>query len=219
MDITYLGHSCFKLKSTGATVVTDPYENSLGFNLPSVSADVVTVSHDHGDHNNIKAVSRTARRDRPFVIDEIGEYEILGVSVFGVASYHDDEEGAKRGKNRIFSILIDGVSVVHLGDLGHQLSDKQVEQINGVDVLLVPVGGVYTIDPAGAAKVVADLEPAMVVPMHYKTDKHNPEAFGGLAGVDEFLKEMGVGNVERTDKLSVSRVSLPEETKVVVLES
>ncbi len=219
MDITYLGHSCFKLKSTGATVVTDPYENSLGFNLPSVSADVVTVSHDHGDHNNIKAVSRTARRDRPFVIDEIGEYEILGVSVFGVASYHDDEEGAKRGKNRIFSILIDGVSVVHLGDLGHQLSDKQVEQINGVDVLLVPVGGVYTIDPAGAAKVVADLEPAMVVPMHYKTDKHNPEAFGGLAGVEEFLKEMGVGNVERTDKLSVSRVSLPEETKVVVLES
>ena len=219
MDITYLGHSCFKLKSTGATVVTDPYENSLGFNLPSVSADVVTVSHDHGDHNNIKAVSRTARRDRPFVIDEIGEYEILGVSVFGVASYHDDEEGAKRGKNRIFSILIDGVSVVHLGDLGHQLSDKQVEQINGVDVLLVPVGGVYTIDPAGAAKVVADLEPAMVVPMHYKTDKHNPEAFGGLAGVEEFLKEMGVGNVETTDKLSVSRVSLPEETKVVVLES
>ena len=219
MDITYLGHSCFKLKSTGATVVTDPYENSLGFNLPSVSADVVTVSHDHEDHNNIKAVSRTARRDRPFVIDEIGEYEILGVSVFGVASYHDDEEGAKRGKNRIFSILIDGVSVVHLGDLGHQLSDKQVEQINGVDVLLVPVGGVYTIDPAGAAKVVADLEPAMVVPMHYKTDKHNPEAFGGLAGVEEFLKEMGVGNVERTDKLSVSRVSLPEETKVVVLES
>src|SRR3990167_4473899 len=218
MDITYLGHSCFKLKSTGATVVTDPYENSLGFNLPSVSADVVTVSHDHGDHNNIKAVSRTARRDRPFVIDEIGEYEILGVSVFGVASYHDDEEGDKRGKNRIFSILIDGVSVVHLGDLGHQLSDKQVEQINGVDVLLVPVGGVYTIDPAGAAKVVADLEPAMVVPMHYKTDKHNPEAFGGLAGVEEFLKEMGVGNVERTDKLSVSRVSLPEETKVVVLE-
>lgn len=219
MDITYLGHSSFKLRSAGATVVTDPYGSDIGFAMPSVSADVVTVSHHHDDHDNVKAVSGTARREKPFIIDEVGEYEVGGVSVFGVKSYHDENKGADRGKNSIFSILIDGVSVVHLGDLGHELSDRQIEDINGVDILLIPVGGKYTINPSVAAKVVASLDPAIVIPMHYKTDKHDQKSFGELSEVADFLKELGVDNPERTDKLTVSRVGMPEEMKVVVLES
>jgi len=219
MDITYLGHSCFKLRSAGASVVTDPYSSKIGLTMPKVSADVVTVSHGHDDHNNVGAVTGTARRDKPFVIDAPGEYEIGGISVFGVDTFHDNEEGAKRGKNTVFSILIDGVSVVHLGDLGHELTDRQIGEINGVDVLLVPVGGFYTIGPVEAARVVGDLEPSILIPMHFKTDKHNPETFEKLVGVDEFLKELGVDQVERTDKLTVTKLSLPEEMKVVVLES
>ena len=218
MDITYLGHACFKLRSSGASVVTDPFDSSVGLSLPKISADVVTVSHDHGDHNNVSAIQSTARREKPFIIDELGEYEVGGVSVFGVASYHDDEKGEKRGKNRIFSILLEGISVVHLGDLGHELSQKQLEEVNGVDVLLCPVGGVYTIDPGKAASIINAIEPSYVIPMHYKTDKHKQDVFGELATVDDFLKEMGVDNPERSDKLSVSRSTIPEETKVVVLE-
>lgn len=219
MDITYLGHSCFKLRGSRASVVTDPYGPMVGWAMSKVSADVVTVSHGHDDHNNVKVVSGTARRDKPFVIDAPGEYEVMGVGVFGVGTYHDEVKGEKRGKNIVYSVLLDEVSVVHLGDLGHELSQRQVEEINGVDVLLCPVGGHYTIGPSVAAKVISALEPAIVVPMHYKTTKHDKKAFEKVAGVDDFLKEMGVGEVEELDKLSVSKSSLPEELKVVLLQS
>lgn len=218
MDITYLGHSCFKLRTAGASLVTDPFSNGIGMVMPKVSADVVTVSHDHDDHNNVGAITGTARREKPFIIDAPGEYEIGGVSVFGVDTYHDEVEGAKRGKNAVFSILMDGLSVVHLGDLGHELTSKQVQEINGVDILLCPVGGVYTIGPVEAAKVVTELEPSIVIPMHYKTPLLTGDAFADLKGVDDFIKELGVEQVERTDKLSVTKVSLPEEMRVVVLE-
>jgi L-ascorbate metabolism protein UlaG (beta-lactamase superfamily) len=201
------------------SVVTDPYGPGVGFSMPKVSADVVTVSHGHGDHNNVKGVAKTARRDKPFVIDAPGEYEVGGVSVFGVSTFHDGVKGKERGKNIVFSILLDGISVVHLGDLGHVLSQKRVEEINGVDVLLCPVGGSYTIGPDQATKVISALEPSFVVPMHYKTDKHDKKKFEKIAGVEEFLKEMGVEAAERADKLTVTKATLPEETKVVLLEA
>lgn len=218
MDITYLGHSAFKLRSTDATVVTDPYPKSIGLQLPRVSADVVTVSHQHEDHNYTDGVSGTARRDKPFIIDALGEYEVSGVSVFGIHSYHDDEEGAARGENIIYNILIDGISVVHLGDLGHTLTKSMVSQIGPADVVLCPVGGHFTIDPKKVSDCVSLLEPSYLIPMHYKTDAHDPTVFQDLITLEEFLKLYGA-EAKPVDKLSVSRSSMPEELEVVVFNS
>lgn len=218
MDITYLGHSCFKLRTTNATVVTDPFDKSIGFELPRVTADIVTVSHQHPDHNNIKAINPSSRRDRVFVIDAVGEYEVGGVSVFGVHSFHDDQNGALRGKNNIYSIVIDDVSIVHLGDLGHLLKQSQINELGKVDVLLCPVGGHYTIDPKRITELVNQLEPAVLIPMHFKTDQHDPKTFGELIRLEDFLKEFG-GEVQKTDKLSLTAASIPEDMQLVVLES
>src|SRR3989344_3237556 len=179
MEITYLGHSCFKLKGKTASAVTDPY-------LTKCDADVVTVSHGHDDHNQISKEGGT-----PFVIDGSGEYEVKGVSVIGVASWHDDQAGAKRGPNIIYVIEIDGLRVCHLGDLGHKLSDAQLEEIGSVDIVLVPVGGEYTLDAKQASDVVKQLDPWITIPMHYQQPGLDSARFGKLTGVEMFLKEMG----------------------------
>lgn len=218
MDITYLGHASFKLRGSGASVVMDPFDPSkVGLSYPRLSGDIVTVSHGHDDHNNIKAVTGTARRRNPFIIDAPGEYEVEGVSVFGVETFHDDKKGEERGKNIVFGVLIDGVSVVHLGDLGHQLSERQVGELNGVDVLLCPVGGHYTVGPKDVSGLVNALEPSILVPMHYRSEKHNREVFAKVATLDEFVKEFGA-EVKREEKLAVTKTTLPEELEVVVLE-
>lgn len=216
MTITYHGHSCFKIKSKRGTVVTDPYGEYVGFSPSSLSADIVTVSHHHPDHDAVSKVGGTARRPKPFVIDAAGEYEIGGISVFGVSSFHDDTKGAERGRNTIFTILVDNVRVCHLGDLGHEISDEMRESIGEIDILLVPVGGVYSLDPTQAIKAIRALEPSVVIPMHFKTDMHKPELFGELKTVADFLKEYGV-EVMPVDKLEHDELSLPEETEVVVL--
>jgi L-ascorbate metabolism protein UlaG (beta-lactamase superfamily) len=217
MDITYLGHSAFKLRGKNATLVTDPYENSVGLSMPKVSADVVTVSHDHRDHNAIQKVTGTARREQPYVITKPGEYEVAEIGIFGWGSYHDDKQGAERGKNTIFVIMIDGVRIAHLGDLGHTLPDDLIDDIGDIDVLLVPVGGVYTLAAEQAVTVVQQLQPPYVVPMHYKTDKHDTKTFGELTGVETFLKAMGVENAEYDDKLTLTGAVVAEDTSVVVL--
>lgn len=219
MDISYLGHSSFKLRGKQAAVVTDPYESKIGFPFPRVSADIVTISHDHDDHNNAAAVLGTARRKEPFVIAAPGEYDVSGISVFGAGVFHDNEKGAKRGRNTIFSIQIDGVSVIHLGDLGHKLSEKKVEEMGEVDVVLLPIGGVYTIGPKEAIEVISELQPAYVIPMHYRTKKHNSKTFGELSTLEDFLKEGGFEQAERVKKLSVVKSGLPDEVEVVVLST
>lgn len=218
MDITYLGHSAFKLKATNASVVTDPFDKYIGFAMPSVSADIVTVSHEHKDHSDISSVKGTSRRPEPFVVSAPGEYEVGGVSIFGIRTYHDNKQGEDRGKNTAYVIHLGGVKIAHLGDLGHQLSDKQLEELDGVDVLLCPVGGHYTISAKDAVKMVSAVQPSFIVPMHYLTDKHDQKTFGKVAPLKEFLTEMGAGEVQAVDKLTVSPTSLPEETEVVVLE-
>lgn len=219
MIITYHGHSCFKLRGKVGSVVTDPYESYIGFNLPSLSADLVTVSHQHKDHNNIAKVAGTARSEKPFVIDHLGEYEVGGVSVFGVKSFHDTKQGEERGVNSIFTIAIDGVRACHLGDLGHELSESQLNEIGSIDVLFVPVGGgELTINAKQAAVITRAIDPYYVVPMHYKTSEHDQARFGGLQPVEEFLKEIGAENVTPVDKLKVESDRLPEEMEVVVLE-
>jgi len=217
MTITYHGHSCFKLRGKNGSAVTDPYDDYIGFALPSLSADVVTVSHDHKDHNQASKISGTARRDNPFVIDQLGEYEVEGISVFGVKSFHDDQQGEERGKNSIFTISIDGVRVCHLGDLGHELTEEMVNEIGVIDVLMVPVSGQVVIDAKQAVNVARALEPGIVIPMHYRTDDHDKK-FADWQTVDDFLKEFGVDDVKTVDKLKVESDRLPEEMEVVVLE-
>ena len=210
MDVTWLGHGCFRLRGRGAAVVTDPYPPTIGLKLSRMDAEVVTVSHEHDNHNYTQLV-----RDGAYEIHGPGEYEVAGVSVIGVPTYHDEQKGAKHGRNTVYLIEIDDVRVCHLGDLGHKLDDSEAEAVASPDVLLVPVGGRSAINGAQAAEVVRQLEPRYVVPMHYAIPGLKIE----LDPLDRFLKEMGVATSEAQPKLSVQKSSVAEyETKVVVLE-
>lgn len=217
MDIQYLGHSCFKLKGKAGIVVCDPYDSNVGFSLPNLSADVVTVSHDHFDHNASQKIKGTARREKPFLVSAPGEYEVGGISIFGVPTFHDSSKGSERGKNNIFTIVLDHLRICHLGDLGHTLTDQDISQIGTVDVLLVPVGGVFTINPTQAIEVISSIEPSFVIPMHYKTEEHHPDTFKDVQPLDTFLHEYGVTKKPVTS-LSIDAGKLPEETELVVLE-
>lgn len=208
MEITWLGYSCFRLKGKQATVITDPFPPDLGYSLGKPSAQVITVSHSHPGHSYVQGVS-----GEPKVIRGPGEYEISGVMTLGVQTYHDNERGVQRGKNTAYLMDIDEVMVCHLGDLGHVLTTEQSARLETVDVLLVPVGGISTIDAAQAAEVVRHLEPKIVIPMHYKTLVLKRE----LAPVDRFLKEMGVKEAVPQPKLTVNKGSLPLTLQVVIL--
>lgn len=208
MDVTWLGHGCFRLRGRGAAVVTDPYPPAVGLKLQRLDADLVTVSHDHENHSYTQVV-----RDA-YEIRGPGEYEVSGVSVIGVPTFHDPEKGARHGRNTVYVIEIDDVRVCHLGDLGHKLDDAEAESVSSPDVLLVPVGGHTSINAAQAAEVVRQLEPRYVVPMHYAIPGLKLE----LETVDRFLKEMGVTAAEPQPKLSVQKSSGDYETKLVLLE-
>lgn len=209
MEIYPLGHSSFRIRGKQATVVTDPYAGTgMSVKFPKhVEADIVTVSHDHGDHNATNLVEGS-----PFVVRGPGEYEIKGVSVIGVASFHDATEGQERGRNTMYRIEIDGVKIGHLGDIGHALSSAQVDALDGIDILFVPVGGVYTVDAEKAVQIVSDIEPKIVIPMHYAHS--NPE----LAPVAAFLTAMNKGDSAAVPKLTISRDKLPADVQIVVLE-
>jgi len=208
LDVTWLGHGCFRLRGRNAAVVTDPYPPSIGLKLQRMDADLVTISHEHDNHNYTQAVREAYEIRGP------GEYEVAGVSVIGFQTYHDADKGAKHGRNTVFLIEIDDVRICHLADLGHRLDDTDAETVSSVDVLLVPVGGRTAINAAQAAEVVRQLEPRYVVPMHYAIPGLKLE----LDPIDRFLKEMGVNTAEPLPKLSVQSTSGEFETKVVVLE-
>lgn len=216
MTITYYGHSCFRVKGKNGTVIFDPYSSAVGWPLPTLSADVVVSSHDHFDHNAIDAIKPTTRREKVFSITKAGEYEIGGISVFSVKTFHDDQEGVQRGENLVSTILMDHLRITHLGDLGHLLDASQQEQIGTTDILLIPIGGVFTLNPDQAVKVIHLLEPSVVIPMHYKTEKHDPKLFVELATVQDFLKAYSVEAAPQP-MLDISLERLPEETSVVIL--
>jgi len=211
MDINWLGHASFRIRGRRTTIITDPYSPDYGYSLGKPTAQVVTVSHDHPGHSYTQGVGG---EPRPRVVKGPGEYEIGGVLVMGIATFHDAERGARLGKNTVYLMEVDEVSVCHLGDLGHVLTADHVEQMDNVDVLLVPVGGVATVGAAAAAEIVRQLEPKVVVPMHYRTDVLDR----GLAPVDGFLKEMGQKDITTQPKLSITRASLPQTTQVCLLE-
>ena len=211
MDIYWYGQSCFKLKGKEASLVIDPFDPQFtGLTAPKpLTADVVLITHDHQDHNQTNLLE-----GEPVVFNGPGEYEVKGVVISGIASYHDDQLGARRGLNTIYHILFDGLNLVHLGDLGQsKLTEQQLTQIGEVDILLVPIGSVYTIDAKLASDIVAQLEPKIIIPMHYFIEGLKFQ----LEGVDKFLKEMGVETVTPVPKLSITKERLPEESQVVVL--
>lgn len=215
MDIYWLGQACFKLKGKNATVVIDPYDPDFtGLKLPKdLQADVVLTTHGHNDHNNVSAISGPSGETPPAFKDP-GEYEVAGAVVTAISSFHDNKEGSERGKNIIFHLLLDNLNIVHLGDLGQsKLTEEQVAQIGETDILLVPVGSVYTIDAKAASEIMAQLEPKIIIPMHYKIEGLKFE----LEGVENFLKEMGAEGVLPQPKLFITKEKLPEEPQVVVL--
>ena len=204
MQITYLGHSSFKIKTKTAVLVTDPYFSQVGFKMPKVEAEIVTVSHDHYDHNFVKAV-----KGRPFVITGPGEYEIKEVGIHGWVTHHDN--------NTVYLITAEDLTVCHLGDLGHQLSARMVEEMGEIDVLLIPVGGQFTIGPKRAIEIITQVEPRIVIPMHYRTKRHQTKGLSKLLSVNAFLKQIGV-EYKKEEKLVVSKSGLEEEMEVVVLK-
>jgi len=212
MEITYLGHSSFRIKAKTGTVVTDPYDDSVGFKFPQVEADIVTISHDHLDHNQSKKVE-----GHPFVIEAAGEYEIKEIFVIGVDTYHDSSSGTQRGRNTCFVFEMEGLRIGHLGDLGHPLKEESLEEIGNLDILMVPVGGVFTIDPRQAEEVIGQIEPSIVIPMHFRTDSHDTKLYGQLSTLEAFTKQVG-GNFQTLPKLIVSKEKLPEEQEIVILE-
>jgi len=213
MEITYIGHSCFKIKTKSAIIITDPYDpKMLGYRLPKLDADLVTVSHSHPDHSNISGVTVSK-----LAITTPGEFEALDVSVVGIATFHDSSDGSVRGKNTIFLIEADGFNLLHLGDLGHELSKETLERLPEIDVLMIPVGGIFTIDSKLASKVISSIEPGYVLPMHYQTQDlvGIPEK---MDGIEKFLHEMGEDGLKSVEKLKISSKSdIPDETEVVVL--
>ncbi len=214
MEIIYLGHSSFKIKGKTATVITDPYDDKvIGSVFPKSEAEIVTVSHNHDDHNNVTLVSNTKK-----VVFGPGEYEIAGVSILGYKTYHDDKKGETRGDNTIYIIEIDGVRILHLGDLGHELSDSLISEIGDIDVLMIPVGGGYTIGPDDAVKTVRAVSPKLVIPMHYQVLGMPETISANLLPVDEFVSKMG-GTKEISPKLTIKDASLiTDQEKLVILE-
>lgn len=214
MEIIFFGHSSFRIKGKEVTIITDPFdEEMLGFKYPRNDADIVTVSHEHHDHNKFSLIG-----GNPFIISHPGEYEIKGASIFGISTYHDDENGAKRGQNICYLYDVDGLKILHCGDLGTKFTDSQLSDIGDVDIVFIPVGGEVTLDSVQAAEVVSQLEPKFVIPMHYKELGINDQVFGGLADVKDFTKRLGDEAAIPQPKLNITRLDLPEQTKVVVLE-
>ena len=209
MEITWLGHSCFRIKGKEATIVTDPYDKTLGYPMRKPTANIVTISHNHPQHCFLEGVA-----GNPRVVSRPGEYDISNISIYGIPTFHDNEKGQNRGKNTVFFMEIDGVKVCHLGDLGHVPTSEQIEQISDVEILMVPIGGGSTLDAAAAAEAIGLLEPKLVLPMHYKTDVVKME----LESLEKFIKVMGLTEVVPQPKLNITKSTLPIETRVLVLD-
>lgn len=213
MKIKYLGHASFMITSeAGTRLITDPYrpDEELTYGEIKESADIVTISHEHHDHNNVAAV-----RGNPRVIKGAVTTEIKGIAIKGIPSYHDEAGGTKRGKNVIFCFQVNGIRVCHLGDLGHLLSDKQVAEIGTPDVLLVPVGGFFTIDGSTATRVCHQLKPRVIIPMHWNLKWSIPE----IASVEEFLRGKNDVNRLNTSEVEFKPGELPASTQIIVLKS
>jgi L-ascorbate metabolism protein UlaG (beta-lactamase superfamily) len=217
VELRYYGHAMFGIQVNGTTIVIDPWNEDIGYPKPKVSPTAVVISHEHFDHSNVslcggnpKIVRCLAQEGKTWAkVDE----QIGPVHISGVATYHDDTQGSARGKNTVTIFEAEGLRVVHLGDLGHLLSDEQVRAIGRVDVLMIPVGGYYTIGPAEADRVIEQLQPRVVIPMHFKTEVNASWPIGTL---DDFLK--GKPRVRRMGaSCTITRQALPAAREIWAL--
>lgn len=212
MVITWYGQSCFKLQSGEQVLVIDPFSKDIGLTPPRFRANLVLLTHDHPDHNNAESIA-----ENPLIISGPGEYDFQGIAIKGIQTFHDSAEGKERGLNTIFVIEMDNMKLCHLGDFGEkELRPETAEAIGDIDILFVPTGGKSTIDSEQAAKIVNQIEPRMVIPMHYKI----PGLKIDLETASAFLKETGAKTVEPEEKLVIKQKDLPiEGMKVVVLKT
>jgi L-ascorbate metabolism protein UlaG (beta-lactamase superfamily) len=210
MKITWLGHSCYLLENKeGKRLVIDPFNPSIGYTSPAVKADLVTVSHDHHDHNAVDQLL-----NNPEVIKSIKQKELSGFKISGISSYHDDDKGSKRGENRIFIYEVDDLRLVHLGDLGHMLNDEDIKALGRVDILFTPVGSVYTINGEQANELVNKIKPILTIPMHYKTKDLKID----LRPIDDFLDLRDEYQQQISNFLEITRESITDYSPVVVLQ-
>lgn len=214
MDIQYLGHSSFYIKASSGSIITDPFNPEIvGLKYPKKEADIVTISHEHEDHNFISVIN-----GEPFICRYPGEYEKGGIHITGYPSYHDNKGGAERGKNILFKIEIDKMTILHCGDLGYTLTNEAIEEIGDIDVLMIPVGGVYTIKSEQAVEIVQEIEPSYVIPMHFFHSGMNEKVFGELEKVDSFVQKMGIESVQKVKKLSLKKETQEDTCSVVLFE-
>lgn len=207
MIIRWLGHACFYCYGDGVSLLTDPFDSYVGYSLPNVEVDLVTVSHDHDDHNAVNVLPGC-----PEVVKGPGVHKVKGLEIKGFPVFHDEVKGAKRGKNVIYIWEMDGVRLCHLGDLGHLLEPDTLEQIGSIDILMVPVGGIYTIDASAACKVVEQLGPRLVIPMHYST----PHLSFELDPLDNFTENFE--QVRELESWEGALENLPDQQEVMVLQ-
>jgi L-ascorbate metabolism protein UlaG (beta-lactamase superfamily) len=210
MKIKWLGHSCFKItSSSGIRILTDPFDDNVGYKIPSVEADIVTTSHSHYDHNFVDCVKGDFE-----VLNKVGNFYIKDIPIAGIHTYHDNEDGAKRGDNIVYIFNIDDMRVCHLGDLGHLLTPGQIGMIGKVDFLLIPIGGNYTIDADAAIEVINQINPGVVIPMHYKTKVIKFD----IDTVDNFLSKIGEVENLQSQVLELSKEDLGGSRKVYILK-
>ncbi|OGP72583.1 MAG: hypothetical protein A2V86_04050 [Deltaproteobacteria bacterium RBG_16_49_23] len=215
MKIKWYGHAAFLITSDqGLKIILDPYEpgafgGQLSYGKIKDQADVALTSHDHADHNDTKSLPGT-----PQVVKGSGPKTVKGISIKGISTYHDPSRGSERGANTIFNLQVDGIQVCHLGDLGHILSEKELSEIGPVDILLIPVGGFFTIDAKEATRVSEQIKPKVLIPMHFKTEKCGFP----IAPVEDFLKEKPVPKRPGTSEATFDKASLPKKMEIIVLE-
>lgn len=213
MTLSWLGQACIVIKSKAEkTLVIDPYSSDIGISMPKLEAEVVLVTHDHHDHNNVAGVS-----GKPFVVKESGEYEVGGFFIETIESFHDAADGKERGKNLIFVVTVDGYRLAHFGDFGqNELTQEQLQQLSQIDIACIPVGGHFTVDGKTAAKVVHQLEPKVCVPMHHKIPGLTVKE---LAGPEGFLEALGTQPDSVKEHWTVKAADFPNEgTSIVTLK-
>lgn len=207
MIIKWLGHSSFFIQSSGVSLITDPFNPSIGLSFPDISANIITISHDHFDHSYREGI-----KGNPQIIDSAGDYELNNIQIEGIKSFHDSQNGTIRGNNIIFKYNIEDMNIAHLGDLGHILSDEQINNLIPTDIVMIPVGGTYTIGPDDAIKVIRQINPKIIIPMHYHTS--NLE-ISSLSTLDTFIQKNNLPH-ETLSELSITKDQLPAKPKIIV---
>jgi L-ascorbate metabolism protein UlaG (beta-lactamase superfamily) len=209
LKIRWHGHACFEI-TNDQTIITDPHDGkSIGIPTPLVTADIALISHDHYDHNSIKTVEKETTK----IITETRKRTIDDIAIKGHSSYHDEDEGRKRGENNIYRFTVDDITFCHLGDLGHQLDDTLAKNLNGIDVLFIPIGGVYTLDAVGAWEVIKQVQPLVVIPMHYKIEGLSLP----ISGVEPFLQQSHEYKVLKVgNEIDIEKEELPTEPEIWV---